>query len=65
MGQKVLDAFGWVGDDTILVLYAREMTTRDIQAQPQELDGVEVSPTLISNVAGVVIERVRKDKCGH
>ena len=34
--------------DKILALYARGMTTRDIEAQLQELYGVEVSPTLIS-----------------
>ncbi len=43
-GQTRLDGF----DDKILTLYARGMTTRDIQAQLQELYGVEVSPTLIS-----------------
>lgn len=43
-GQTRLEGF----DDKILALYARGMTTRDIQAQLQELYGVEVSPTLIS-----------------
>jgi transposase-like protein len=32
------------------------MTTRDIQAQLQELYGVEVSPTLISNVTEAVMD---------
>ncbi len=41
-------------DDKILSLYARGMTTRDIQAQLQELYGVEVSHTLISNVTEAV-----------
>jgi putative transposase len=36
------------------------MTTRDIQAQLQEMYGVEVSPTLISNVTEAVMEEVRK-----
>lgn len=35
--------------EKILALYARGMTTRDIQAQLQELYGVEVSPTLMRN----------------
>lgn len=35
------------------------MTTRDIQAQLQELSGVEVSPTLISNVTEAVMDEVR------
>jgi hypothetical protein len=35
------------------------MTTRDIQAQRQALDGVEVAPTLISHVTEAVLEEVR------
>jgi putative transposase len=34
------------------------MTTRDIQAQLQELSGVEVSATLISNVTEAVMDEV-------
>jgi len=37
-------------DEKILALYAKGMTTRDIQEIVQELYGVEVSPTLISSV---------------
>jgi putative transposase len=47
-------------DDKILALCARGMTTRDIQAQLQELYGVEVSPTLISNVTEAVMDEVRQ-----
>jgi len=36
------------------------MTTRDIQAQVQELYGVEVSPTFISNITEAVMEEVRE-----
>ncbi len=46
-------------DDKILSLYARGMTTRDIQAQLQELYNVEVSATLISNVTDAVLEEVK------
>lgn len=46
-------------DEKILALYARGMTTRDIQAQLQQMYGVEVSPTLISNVTDAVIEEVK------
>jgi putative transposase len=46
-------------DEKIIALYARGMTTRDIGAQLQELYGVEVSPTLISNVTEAVIDEVR------
>jgi putative transposase len=31
-------------DDKILALYARGLSTRDIQAQLEELYGVEISP---------------------
>lgn len=54
-GQNRLDGF----DSKILSMYARGLTIRDIQAQLQELYGVEVSPTLISNVTDAVIDEVR------
>src|SRR5579859_2754319 len=47
-------------EDKILALYARGMTTRDIQAQVQDLYGVEISPTFISNVTEAVMEEVRQ-----
>ena len=37
-------------DDKILALYAKGMTTRDIQDLVKELYGVEVSPTLVSQI---------------
>ena len=37
-------------DEKILAMYAKGMTTRDIQELVQELYGVEVSPTLISEI---------------
>src|SRR5688500_713555 len=46
-------------DDKILSMYARGMSTRDIQAHLEEIYGVEVSPTLISNVTGAVVEEVK------
>lgn len=46
-------------DDKILSMYARGMTTRDIQGHLEEIYGVEVSPTLISNVTEVVTEEVK------
>jgi putative transposase len=55
-GQTRFEGF----DDKILALYARGMTTRDIQAQLQELYGVEVSPALISNVTEAVMDEVRQ-----
>ena len=46
-------------DDAVLALYARGMTTRDIQDHLQELYKTEVSPTLISAVTDAVIEEVK------
>src|ERR1051326_843301 len=47
-------------DEKIIAFYARGMTTRDIQAQLQEIYGVEVSATLISNVTEAVMDEVRQ-----
>src|SRR5688572_30670129 len=46
-------------DDKILSMYARGMTTRDIQSHLQEIYGVEVSPTLISTVTDAVAGEVK------
>jgi len=45
-------------DTKVLALYARGMTVRDIQAQLEEMYGVEISPALISNVTDAVLEDV-------
>jgi putative transposase len=45
-------------DDKIIALYARGMTTRDIQAHLEEMYSVEVSPTLISQVTRAVQEEI-------
>tara|TARA_B110000879_G_scaffold187513_1_gene249511 strand:+ start:331 stop:1263 length:933 start_codon:yes stop_codon:yes gene_type:complete len=50
-------------DDKIISLYARGMSTRDIQSQLEEIYAVEVSPTLISNVTNEVIEQVNEWQC--
>ena len=46
-------------DDKIVSMYARGMTTREIQGHLQEIYGVEVSPTFISNVTEAVVDEVR------
>jgi len=53
-GQTRLDGF----NEKILSLYARGMTTREIQQHIAEIYKVEVSPTLISNVTEAVMEDV-------
>jgi putative transposase len=50
----------WTGfDDKILSMYARGMTTREIQGHLEEMYQVEVSPSLISEVTDAVIEQAR------
>lgn len=46
-------------DDKIVSMYARGMSTRDIQAHLQEIYGVEVSAGLVSEVTDAVMEDVR------
>jgi putative transposase len=46
-------------DDKIISMYARGMTTRDIQSHLKEMYGVDVSPTLISEVTDAVMEEVK------
>ncbi len=46
-------------DERILSLYARGLSTRDIQAELKELYEVEVSPTLISEVTEAVLAEVK------
>jgi transposase-like protein len=53
--QRRLEGF----DDKVLAFYSRGLSTRDIQGQLLELYGVEVSPTLISNVTNSVMDDVR------
>ena len=46
-------------DGKIISLYARGLTTRDIQAHLEEIYGVEVSPTLISQVTEAVTDEIK------
>ena len=46
-------------DEKIISLYARGMTTRDIQEQLKDLYDVEISATMISNVTNEVIDEVK------
>ena len=48
-----------VFDDKIISMYARGMSTREIQGHLEEIYKVEVSPTLISNVTEAVMEEVK------
>ena len=46
-------------DEKILALYARGLSTRDISAQLEELYGVNLSPSLISEVTDTVSDEVK------
>lgn len=45
-------------DDKVISLYARGMSTRDIQGHLQELYGTEVSPDLISRITDAVTDEI-------
>lgn len=46
-------------DDVVLSLYARGLSTREIQGHLEELYGTEVSPSLISQVTDSVLDEVK------
>lgn len=50
--ERSISAF----DDKIISMYARGMSTRDIQAHIEELYGAEISATTISNITEKVVE---------
>ncbi len=54
-GERQLNGF----DERIISLYAKGMTTRDIQAHFMEVYGVEVSASFISQVTHGVMEEVK------
>jgi putative transposase len=45
-------------DQKVIALYARGMSTREIQAHLRELYGVEISPELVSAVTDAVLDEV-------
>jgi putative transposase len=55
-GQRRFTGF----DDKILSMYARGMTTRDIQGHLEEIYGVDVSPELISTVTDGILSEVKE-----
>jgi len=42
-------------EDKIISMYAKGMTTRDIQSHVEELYGIELSPTLVSNITEKIV----------
>ncbi len=55
-GQRRFTGF----DDKILSMYARGMTTRDIQGHLKDIYNVDVSPELISTVTNGVLDMVKE-----
>ena len=47
-------------DDKIISMYAKGMSTRDIQAHVQEIYGAEISPTAVSHITEKVLEVARE-----
>jgi putative transposase len=54
-GQRRLKGF----DDKVLSLYARGLTTRDIQSHIREIYDVEITPDLVSRITDSVMDDVR------
>jgi transposase-like protein len=53
--QRTISAF----DDKIISMYAKGMSTRDIQAHVQEMYGAEISPTSISNITEKALDMAK------
>jgi putative transposase len=47
-------------EDKIISLYAKGMTTRDIQAHIQDLYSYEISPETVSSITDKIVERARE-----
>jgi len=47
-------------EDKIISMYAKGMTTRDIQSHVEELYGLEVSPTTISNITNSIVVHAKE-----
>jgi transposase-like protein len=52
-------------EDQFVALYAKGVTTREIQDHLQNLYGIEVSPTLISNVTNKVVPLIKEWQTVH
>lgn len=47
-------------EEKIISMYAKGMTTRDINAHMQDIYGVDISPTMVSNITDKVMPLVRE-----
>ena len=47
-------------EDKIISMYAKGMTVRDIQAHIHEIYGLDISPTLVSNITDKIIDLAKQ-----
>lgn len=47
-------------EEQVIALYARGMSTRDIQAHLQQIYGMEISPTLVSNLTDRLLPQIQE-----
>src|SRR5690606_25720436 len=47
-------------EDKIISMYAKGMTVRDIQAHIHEIYGIDISPTLVSNITDKIIDLAKQ-----
>lgn len=47
-------------EDQIIALYSKGISTRDIQSHLEQLYGIEVSPTLISNITNKIMPTIKE-----
>jgi len=47
-------------EDKIISMYAKGMTTRDIQSHVEEIYGLEVSPTTVSNITNSIVVHAKQ-----
>ncbi|WP_459980283.1 transposase, partial [Paenibacillus sp. YK5] len=47
-------------EDQIIALYAKGVSTREIQDHLQNLYGIDVSPTMISNVTNKIVPLIKE-----
>jgi putative transposase len=47
-------------EDKIISMYAKGMSTRDIQSHVEEIYGIEISPTMVSNITDKILDTVKQ-----
>jgi putative transposase len=47
-------------EDKIISMYAKGMSTRDIQSHVEDIYGIEISPTMVSNITDKILDTVKQ-----